>query len=350
MSSVVQKLGWLARLRAVDPITLYIYLTSAGIVWVGALGWGFYRNPLTDDKASLWGVFSFGFIRPWILKHPITARKMRLDDLPAEKIAPGAAPRMKEFSGTFMKHWKHRGRSSSGAIWRIMMPWWTFTHALQIPRKFVQFLPPMLVSNLLDFLQDGTLPMSVGYKLMLLAALRMICDKAALAQYIFSATNQGTQPAIIGCQAAILEKLQTISPRGRCAISSSEIQTLFSKMERFTSTLSTPGQTRMLLDMASLPLGYFFFYRLFGIPAVLVSIGANVAVTALTARVITQKTVSEAKLRALQKQQEGILNELASNLPIWKLCENTLTAPQRNLIGRDIPEDCVWLQTAGRTL
>ena len=50
-----------------------------------------------------------------------------------------------------------------------------------------------------------------------------------------------------------------------------------------------------------------------------VCIGANIGITALTARVTTQKTVSEAKLRALQKQQEGILNELAANLPIWKL-------------------------------
>jgi hypothetical protein len=185
---------------------------------------------------------------------------------------------------------------------------------LQIPRKFVQFLPPMLISSLLDFLQDGTLPMSVGYKLMLLSALRMICDKAALAQYIFSATNQGTQPAIMGCQATILEKLQTITPRARCTVSSAEIQTLFSKMERFTSTLSTPGQTRMLLDMASMPLGYFFLYRLFGVAAIAVSIGANLGITAVNSRVQSQKTISEAKVRALQKQQEAILNELASNV------------------------------------
>jgi hypothetical protein len=33
---------------------------------------------------------------------------------------------------------------------------------------------------------------------MLLSALQMIITKMALAQYIFSATNQGTQPAIIG--------------------------------------------------------------------------------------------------------------------------------------------------------
>jgi hypothetical protein len=89
MSSLVQKLGWLARLQKMDPLNLYIYLTSAGIVWVGAFGWTFYRNPLTDDKANVWGVFSFGFIRPWILKHPIDSAKMKLSDLPPEKIAPG---------------------------------------------------------------------------------------------------------------------------------------------------------------------------------------------------------------------------------------------------------------------
>ena len=90
MSSLVQKLGWLARLRQMDPLNLYIYLTSAGIVWVGALGWTFYRNPLTDDKANVWGVFSFGFIRPWMIKHPIDSPKMKLADLPKEKLAPGA--------------------------------------------------------------------------------------------------------------------------------------------------------------------------------------------------------------------------------------------------------------------
>jgi len=94
-----------------------------------------------------------------------------------------------------------------------MLPWWTFTHVVQIPRKFVQFLPPLLVKHLLDFLQDPRVPVLVGYKLMLLAALRMICDKSAQALYLFSASNAGTQPTLFGCQTMILEKLQTISPR-----------------------------------------------------------------------------------------------------------------------------------------
>jgi hypothetical protein len=48
MSSVVQKVGWLVRqLRQADPLNVYIVLTSAGIVWIGALGTIFYRNPLT---------------------------------------------------------------------------------------------------------------------------------------------------------------------------------------------------------------------------------------------------------------------------------------------------------------
>ena len=36
-------------------------------------------------------------------------------------------------------------------------------------------------------------------------------------------------------------------------------------------------------------------------------------------RVTTQKTTSEQKLRTLRKKQEGVLNEFAANLPIWKL-------------------------------
>ena len=39
---------------------------------------------------------------------------------------------------------------------------------------------------------------------MLLSALQMIITKMALAQYIFSATNQGTQPAIIGAFFSLL--------------------------------------------------------------------------------------------------------------------------------------------------
>ena len=46
---------------------------------------------------------------------------------------------------------------------------------------------------------------------------------------------------------------------------------------------------------------------------------ANVAISTLAARVGKQKTVAEQRLRALRKKQEGLLNELASNLPVWKL-------------------------------
>jgi hypothetical protein len=324
MSTMVRSMRWLVWLRRQDPLNVYLVLTSAGIGWVAALGTIFYRNPLTNNRTSVWGMISFSFIRSWIAKHPVGAAKMKLADLPEEQIAPapegggGGRSQIKDITARFRSRYERRGRSSSNAIWWTMLPWWTFTHVLQIPRKFVQFLPPMLVSSLLNFLEDQTLPITVGYKLMALAALGMICTKAAQAQYLFSATNEGTQPAIMGCQAMILEKLQTMSPRARCVISSSEVQTIFQKMESFTSACTTPGQARMLLDMASMPLGYFFLYRLFGVPAIAVSIGANLGITALTTRVISHKTKTEAKLRELRKQQEGILHELAANLPIWK--------------------------------
>ena len=120
---------------------------------------------------------------------------------------------MARFRQRFYEQWKACGGSSSRAIYRLMLPWWIFTHVVQIPRKFVQFLPPLLVKHLLEFLQDPQVPVLVGYKLMLLAALRMICDKSAQALYLFSASNAGTQPTLFGCQTMILEKLQTISPR-----------------------------------------------------------------------------------------------------------------------------------------
>ena len=74
----------------------------------------------------------------------------------------------------------------------------------------------------------------------------------------------------------------------------------------------------MLLDMASLPLGYYFLYRLYGLAAIAVSILANAAVTALTARLTTQKSIAQGKLRDLAKKQEAIYHDLAANLPIWK--------------------------------
>jgi hypothetical protein len=205
--SVVRTVGWLARYRGMDPVSQYICVTSAGIVWVLALGKLFYFNPLTHDKASVWGMWSFNFIKPWMIRFPSDGPKMKLAVLPKETVAEGAKPKIQLFRERFMAHWE-KNRSSSRTIFRLMLPWWGFTHAIQIPRKYVQFLPPMLISNLLQFLDDGTVPITMGYKLMVLAALRMICDKSAQALYLFSASNEGTQPAILGAQSMILKKMQ----------------------------------------------------------------------------------------------------------------------------------------------
>eukprot|EP01051_Picozoa_sp_SAG22_P028528 SAG22_NODE_10110_length_552_cov_1.571744_2_plen_67_part_01 len=63
--------------------------------------------------------------------------------------------------------------------------------------------------------------------------------------------------------------------------------------------------------MATLPLGYFFIYRLFGLPSVLISILANFGITALTTKVIAQKTVADERLRELRKKQEVSHNALS---------------------------------------
>ena len=38
-----------------------------------------------------------------------------------------------------------------------------------------------------------------------------------------------------------------------------------------------PGQSRIALDLLSLPIGYYYLYKLFGVPAIVVSLGANVS-------------------------------------------------------------------------
>ena len=48
--------------------------------------------------------------------------------------------------------WRN-GKSSGVFFWR-MLPWWVFSHALQLPRKYCQFLPPLIIEHLLRFLDN----------------------------------------------------------------------------------------------------------------------------------------------------------------------------------------------------
>jgi hypothetical protein len=153
--TVIQRFAWLVKwLRNADALNLYIGASGIGMVWVMGTAYIFYRNPLTNNKTSLSGMISFDFINPWMKAHPVTAPKMKLSDLPKETISGGEGSKseVQKISERFMDQWNRR-RSSSSAIFRLMLPWWTFTHVLQAPRKFVQFLPPMLVQHLLGFLQ-----------------------------------------------------------------------------------------------------------------------------------------------------------------------------------------------------
>jgi hypothetical protein len=185
MSSVAMRSGALARLLA-DPINRYLVATGAGIGWIVVLGRIFYYNPMTYNKTSVWDMWSYNFIRPWMIKFPSDGPLMKLKELlPEPPLKKGQKRRIARDTDAFYRVWKsckgsgrfYRKGRSSGAFFWLMLPWWCFSHMLQLPRKFVQFLPPLLVSNLLDFLQDPKASMVIGYKLMLLAALRMICDK-----------------------------------------------------------------------------------------------------------------------------------------------------------------------------
>ena len=46
----------------------YIGLTAVGIVLVLGVARLFYFNPLTNDRTTLWQMWSFGFVRPWMIK------------------------------------------------------------------------------------------------------------------------------------------------------------------------------------------------------------------------------------------------------------------------------------------
>jgi hypothetical protein len=202
---------------------VYIGFTGFGIVWVLALGRAFYYNPMTQDKTTIWGMFSYSFIKPWMIRFPSDAPKMKLKDLLVEDVSGGKEPRVSIFRRRFLAQWS-KDKSTSRAIFRIMLPWWIFTHALQIPRKVTEFMPTLVIPHILRFLQDPSVPRTLGYKLILLSALRTVVEKSAQALYLFSASNEGTQPAILGAQTAMLQKLHTMSPRARVASSASEIQ------------------------------------------------------------------------------------------------------------------------------
>ena len=110
-SAVRQFIQLLGRLRSGDPLNQYLVLTSAGIVWVAGVAWLFYRNPLTDDKNSVWGVLSFSFIRPWMKRHPLGSPPMKLSDLPEETIQPGGKPRMVAIARRFEEQCSGAGRA-----------------------------------------------------------------------------------------------------------------------------------------------------------------------------------------------------------------------------------------------
>ena len=304
--STVAVPGALAKLlmayRAADPLNVYICTTSLGFVFSVAMARAFYYNPVTDDKTTVWDCISFGFITKWVKKFPIDGKPMLLTDLVGDH-----RKKMTPYREKFERLWGAAGGKTSGALLRWMAPWWVFTHLIQLPGKYVQFLPAFVVSNLLEFLGNPLAPASVGYKLMLLSALRSIVAKTSGLGAHLAPNSDGVQPAFLGAQAAIYKKLQTMSPRGRVTISAAEVQTVFSKLDG--GKWSWFGGTMNIgLEAASLPLGYFFIYRLFGFTAVLISIGTNFGITAATAKVLAQTEIADKKLRELRKKQEDSLN------------------------------------------
>ena len=77
-------------------------------------------------------------------------------------LAPGKKRKIAASREVFFETWKtckgdgafwRNGKSSGVFFWR-MLPWWVFSHALQLPRKYCQFLPPLIIEHLLRFLDN----------------------------------------------------------------------------------------------------------------------------------------------------------------------------------------------------
>ena len=76
------------------------------------------------------------------------------------------------------------------------------------------------------------------------------------------------------------------------------------------------------LPTLTVPCAAYFLLDKFGAPGVVAGVAAGAGLSLAAAKVGKEKTKSEQELRSLRKKQEAVLNELASNLPIWKLCKH----------------------------
>lgn len=104
-------------LRLHDPINRYLVATGAGIGWVLALGRMFYYNPMTYDKTTWWGMWSYNFIKPWMVKFPSDGPLMKLKDLlPEPQLKPGEKRRIAKDTDTFHRVW--RSCKGSGRFYR----------------------------------------------------------------------------------------------------------------------------------------------------------------------------------------------------------------------------------------
>eukprot|EP01052_Picozoa_sp_SAG31_P009029 SAG31_NODE_467_length_15267_cov_13.792919_5_plen_364_part_00 len=126
-----------------------------------------------------------------------------------------------------------------------------------------------------------------------------------------------------------------------CQSAAAAAVTTIAAPARIDCTAATTD-TPVLLLLHFAQVGYFFLYRLYGVSAIAVSLVANAGISALAARVGKQKTVAVQKVRVKLKQQEALLNELAANLPIWRLYG------WGNMFISKLNKVTAELQTAGR--
>lgn len=113
-----------------DPINRYLVATGTGIGWVLALGRMFYYNPMTYDQTTWWGMWSYNFIKPWMVKFPSDGPLMKLKDLlPEPQLKPGEKRRIARDTDSFHRVWQsckgsgrfyRKGRASGAFFWLML--------------------------------------------------------------------------------------------------------------------------------------------------------------------------------------------------------------------------------------
>jgi hypothetical protein len=221
---------WLRRLRAMDELSRLLVAGVVSVGWALAVSRARYENPLTDHKpGGLFAFWSGKYTMDWVRRFPVGEKKLTLADVPKEVLAVGESPLVEREREAFLRRFEFSGGSSYRALKRMICPAFLYVHLLKLPELYASFLPPLVMGHLLRFLEDPNVPAHVGLQLAAVAAVRRVISGTCQAMN-WPVGLAGYNPIQRGMKAALIQRAQEASPRGRGAVSTAELQTMVGKL------------------------------------------------------------------------------------------------------------------------